>query len=151
MARGVAVLGTERRTEGVDCAKCRSTEFAFKLSGNGQRGLSAEEIIIVDNASVLVLLKVVEILCGHLKHLSGTFAVACGDQWRVEIEISMLMEICVYCHCHIVADAHDGAESICTQTHMGILTHILERLTFLLHRIFRTADTVNIYLCSLNL
>ena len=69
----------------------------------------------------------------------------------MEIEESMLMEIGMYSHCHIVADTHHGTECIGTQTHMGMLTHILECLAFLLHGIVITAKTQHLNLLSLNL
>ena len=63
----------------------------------------------------------------------------------------MLMEIGVDGHRHIVTDAHDGSESIGAKTHVGILTHHLEALSFLLHRIGVVAETVYLQLRSLDL
>ena len=145
VTRSVTVLGTERRTEGVDCSQRSSAEFTLQLSTNGKRCLLSEEVIVVDDASVLVLLQVIEILRCHLEHVTGTLAIACGDEWRVEIEESMLMKICVYCHRHIVADAHNCPKGICTQAHVSVLTHLLERLSFLLHGVIVTAETINLY------
>ena len=63
----------------------------------------------------------------------------------------MLMEIGVDSHCHIVADTHHGTKGIGTQTHMSVLTHSLEALTLLLHRIIITTETINHQISGLNL
>ena len=55
----------------------------------------------------------------------------------------MLMEVSVDSHRHVVADAHHGTEGIGTETEMSILTHVLEALSLLLHRIVATAETVD--------
>ena len=74
----------------------------------------------------------------------------------MEVEISMLVEISVYSHSHIVAYAHHGTKSIGTQTHVGILAHILKGLAFLLHGVVGTAfaiykQALAMYLRSLSL
>ena len=53
----------------------------------------------------------------------------------MEIEVTMLMEIGVNRHCHVVTDTHHSTKGVGTQTHVGILTHILKRLSLLLHRV----------------
>ena len=54
-------------------------------------------------------------------------------------------------HRHVMADAHHGAKGIGAQTHMGILTHRLERLAFLLHGVVIAAETIYLEFCGLNL
>ena len=63
----------------------------------------------------------------------------------------MLMEIGVNSHGHVVADAHDSTESISAQTHVSMLTHILEALSLLLHGIVAAAHAVDLDSLSLNL
>ena len=50
-----------------------------------------------------------------------------------------------------MTDTHYGTESIGTQTHMSVLTHSLERLSLLLHRIVVATETVNLNRLGLNL
>ena len=69
----------------------------------------------------------------------------------MEIEETMLMEIGMDSHRHIVTNAHHSAEGIGTQTHVGILTHCLKALTFLLHGIVIATETIDLKLGSLNL
>ena len=68
----------------------------------------------------------------------------------MEVEESMLVEVSVDGHCHIVADAHHSSEGIGTQTHVSVLTHYLETLTLLLHGVVVAAQTVNLKLGSLD-
>ena len=144
VARGVAVLGAESGTEGVDGAKGRGTELALQLSGDGERGLLAEEVVVVDDAALLVLLQVVEVLGGHLEHISSAFAVGGGDERRVKIVEAVLMEIGVDGHGHVVANAHNGTEGVGAQAQMGVLAHGLERLALLLHGIGIVAETIDL-------
>ena len=75
VARGVGVLGTESRAEGVDGSEGCSTQFTFQLTRNGEGSLLAKEVVIVDDTAVLVLLQVVEVLGRHLEHLTCTLTV----------------------------------------------------------------------------
>ena len=63
----------------------------------------------------------------------------------------MLVEIGVDSHRHVVADTHHGTKGIGTETHVGILTHHLETLTFLLHGVVVTTETINFDSGSLDL
>ena len=144
MAWCIGVLCAESGSKGVDGTQCRCTQFAFQLSGNRKRGLLTEEIIVVDDFPVIVLFQVVEILGGHLKHIACSLTVASCNQRRMEIEETMLMEIGVDSHGHVVADAHDSTKHIGTQAQMSMLAHILKTLSFLLHRIVSTASAINL-------
>ena len=141
MARCVRVFSTERRSERVDGSQGRSAQLAFELSADGERCLLAEEVVVVDNLSVLVLLQVVEVLCRDLEHVAGTFAVARRDERRVEVEEAVLVEIGMDGHGHVVADAHDGTERIGAQAQVRILAHVFEALPFLLHRVVASAES----------
>jgi len=56
----------------------------------------------------------------------------------------MLVEVGVNSHRHVVADTHYGTKGIGTETEVSILTHVLEALSLLLHRIVAAAETVNL-------
>ena len=143
MARRVRVLGTERRTEGIDCTESRGTQLALQLSAHCERSLLSEEVVVVDDFSVFVLLQVVEVLRRHLEHVASSLAVAGGNKRRVEIVEAMLMEVGMNGHSHVMAYAHHGSEGVGAQTHVGMLTHILEGLPLLLHGISTVAETIN--------
>ena len=144
MARRITILGTESRSESVDGTEGRCSELAFKLSRDSERGLFTEEVVVVDDLSILVLAQVVKILRSYLEHVACSLAVARGNERCVEIEETMLMEIGVNGHCHVVTNAHDSTKCIGTQAHVGILTHHLKGLSFLLHRVVGTTKAENL-------
>ena len=150
MAGRVGVLGTECGAESIDGTKCRGTKFAFELSAHCERSGLAKEVVIILDVPFLVFLKVVEILCGHLKHLAGSLTVAGCDDGCVEIEEPMLVEIAVDGHSHVMANAEYGSKGVGAETQVGILAHIFEALPFLLHRIVTRAKTVDLYLFALD-
>ena len=149
VARSVGILGTESRTECVDGSKCSGTKLAFELTRHSQRCLLAEEVVAIVNLAILSLLQIVEILGCYLEHLACTLAVAGCDERCMEVEIAVLVEVCVDGHSHIVAYTHNGTERIGAQTQVGVLSHVLKRLTLLLHRI--VAATESVYLNALTL
>ena len=69
----------------------------------------------------------------------------------MEVEESVLMEVGMYSHGHVVTDTHHSSKGIGTQTHVGILTHHLETLALLLHRIGIIAETIDLNSGSLDL
>ena len=79
VARGVAILGSERGTEGVDIAEGHGAQLALQLSGNRQVGVLAEEILLEIDLSVLGARDVVQVEGGDVEHLAGTFRVGSGD------------------------------------------------------------------------
>ena len=151
MAGSVAVLGTERRTEGIDGTQCCSTQLSFQLTGHGQRCLLAKEIIRVYDTAILILLQVIQVLGCHLEHLASAFAITGSDERGMEIEISMLVEISMDSHRHIVTDTHHGTKGIGTETHVSMLAHVFKSLAFLLHGIVASACSQDFYLLRLNL
>ncbi len=50
-----------------------------------------------------------------------------------------------------MADTHHGTKGIGTETEVSILTHVLEALSLLLHRIVAAAETVNLDALALDL
>ena len=111
----------------------------------------SKEVVRVVYLAILCLLEVVEVLCCNLEHLSCTLAVACSDKRSIEVEVAVLVEIGVDGHSHIVTYAHNGTEGIGAKTQVGILTHILKALTFLLHRIVVATQTIDFNAVALNL
>ena len=62
----------------------------------------------------------------------------------------MIVEILMYGDGHVMTNAEHSSKSVCTQTHMSVLTHILKRLSFLLHRIVCTTSAKHLNLSGLN-
>ena len=132
VARSVAVLSTESRTEGIDLTQCHSSQLTLQLTRYGQTSLFAEEIVTIVDLTLLVLLEVVEVFGSHLEHLSCTLAVTSGDDWGVEIEESVLMEVLVDSHCHVVANTEHSAEGVGTWAEVCDGAQILHAQAFLL-------------------
>ena len=68
----------------------------------------------------------------------------------MEIVESMLMEVPVDGDGHVVADAEDCSESVCTQTHVPVLAHVFEALSLFLHGIVAWTETVDFDLLALD-
>ena len=143
MARSIAVLGTECRTEGIDLAQCCCAKFTLKLTTHGETCHFAKEVVVIGNLAVLVFLQVIEVLGCHLEHLACSFTIARSDKRCVEIEKATVVEELVNGNRHVVADAEHGTKGIGAQTQMRILTHILKALSLLLHGIVASTRAIN--------
>ena len=121
VARCIGVFGTESRSERIDLSQSCSSQLTLQLSGNRQAGLFAEEIVIIDDRTLLILLQIIQIQGGHLEHLSGTLTVrSCNDR-RMEIEEALVMEEFMDRVCHVVTDAEYRSKRIGTRTQVGNL------------------------------
>ncbi len=69
----------------------------------------------------------------------------------MEIEVSVLVEIGMDGHCHIVADAQNGTEGVGTGTQVSYGAEVFPAGTFLLQGISVVAVTQNLDGCGLNL
>ena len=151
VARCIGILCAEGRTESVDLSQSHSTQFAFELSADGECGLFAKEIVGIVYLSVFVFLEVIEVLGRYLEHLSGTFAVRSGDKRCVEVEVSVLMEIGVNSHGHVMTDTEYSSERVSTRTKMCDSTQELHGKAFLLQRIlFGISSAVHFEFGELN-
>ena len=61
----------------------------------------------------------------------------------------MIVEILVDGDGHVMAYAHHSSEGVGAQAQMGVLTHIFEALSFLLHGVVAAAKTVYFNLTAL--
>ena len=149
MARRVTVLRTEGRAKGVDGTQGSSAELTLELTAHGEVGLTSEEVFVVLHLTALG--HTVKVKSSHLKHRTGTLSIAGCDQRRVEVVKAMVMEILMDGDGHVMANAEDSTKSIGAQTQVSVLTHILEALSLLLHRIVAWATTVELQFGSLDL
>ena len=94
MAGGVGVLGAEGGAEGVDVAEGHGEGFAVELTGNGQIGGLAEEVLAEIHLAVLGQGDIFQIHGGDLEHLACTLAVGAGNQGGVDVdEVTLLEEL----------------------------------------------------------
>ena len=92
MTRGEAVFGTERRSERIDIAEGERKRFAVQLSGTAQMHGLFEKVLRVIHFSVLGTRQVLEVKRGHLEHLTAAFAVRVGQDRRMDINESAILE-----------------------------------------------------------
>ena len=152
MTRRIGILGTERRTERIDLSQGRRRQLALQLSGNRQAGLLPEEIIVIQNRTLLILLQIIQVQRRHLEHLSGTLAIGSRNDWCMEIEETPIVEELMYRVRHVMTDTEHGAKGIRTGTQMSDLAQELHRMPFLLQRIHRgIGRTIHLNLGGLNL
>ena len=154
MAGGVRVFGTERGAKGIYLSQRRSAKLTFELSTHRERSLLPEKIIIIDYLPLLILFQVIEVLGGHLEHITCPLTVRSGDKRSVEIEETVFVEVGVDGHRHIVTYAEHGTKCIGTGTHVSHRTQIFPRSTFFLQRIGVVTDAqhfnvTGLYLASL--
>ena len=149
MARRVAVLCTEGRSESIDSAEGRGSKLTLELAAHGEVGLRSKEVLGVVHLSRLG--DTVEVERRHLEHVARALAVAGRHDRRVEIVESMIVEVLMDGDGHVVADAEDGAKGVGAQAQMGILAHVLEALTLLLQGVGGRAKTIDLDLLTLDL
>ena len=78
--RGVGVLGTEGRSEGVALREGGCVGLDIELSGDGHESFLAEEVLCIVDLSVLSLGDVLEIKRRDAEHLAGALAVRGCDE-----------------------------------------------------------------------
>ena len=154
VARGVGVLCPERGAEGVDGSQCRCAKLALELSAHGERRHLAEEVVVVDDSSLVVFLQAIQVLGCHLEHLACSLCVACCNERRMEVEVAVVVEVFVDGNGHVVAYSHHSTEGVGAQSQVGVLPHVLETLAFLLHGVVVSAgseelDALSLYLHGL--
>ena len=136
VARRVALLGTEGRSEGVDLSDGQCAKFAFQLSGDGESGGFAKEVLRVVDFAIIGLRRVGEVERSDLKHLSSPFGIAAGDERRVEVEEATIVEELVDGESHVVTHAEDGTEGVGARAEVSDGAQVFERVSFLLQRVF---------------
>ena len=149
VARRVAVLGAEGGAERVGLAQPAGEDLGFELPADGQIRRAVEEIEReIDPpsppsalpcvqpsrllADACLLRHVVQVERGHLEHRPGPFAIAGGDDRRVDVEEAALLEELVDRVAHAVPHAGHGAEGVRARPQVGDRAEELERVALLL-------------------
>ena len=133
MPAGIGVFGAEGRAEGVDIGKRRGKQLALQLSAHGQAGLGAEEVLVPGDAPVN-LRRVVRVEGRHPEHLAGTLTVVGGNDRRMDVEETALLEEGVHRVGDTAAHAEHGPECVGPGAQVGNRTEELETVAFLLQR-----------------
>ena len=112
------------------------------MPADGQRGGPAKEVLPVVDLC-LDLGQPLEVQRRHLEHLTGTLAVTGGDDRRVNVDESTVLEEAVDGRRQRVADAGNRPKRVRPRPQVGDLPEELETVTLLLQRIvlgIRLAD-----------
>src|SRR5579875_2979263 len=135
MARRVRVFGAEGRAEGIDFAQRTSENLGFELAANRQVGHAPKKVFRIVNFSLMIARWLAQVEGGDAEHLSGAFAIAGGDDRRMDVEKPLFLKEIVNRAADAVTDARDGAEGIAARPQMGLLTQKLQGVPFLLQGI----------------
>ena len=137
VAGGIAVLGTETRTERVDFPERGRRDLALELPRDGEPRPAPEEVVRIVFLAGMILVRVAD--CRHLEHFARTLAVAPRDERRVDIHIAALLEEAVDRRRHDRPHAEHRVEGIGADAQMRRLAERLELLELLLQGIIRRA------------
>src|SRR5438552_13331247 len=91
MAGRVGVLGPERWAESVNFGQRQGECFRFQLAANGQISRPGEEILREINLTVFSR-RISDVDRGNAKQLASAFAIASGDDWRVDVNETAFLE-----------------------------------------------------------
>ena len=125
MAAGVGILGAEGGPEGVDLGEGTGVGFDVELTGHGQEGLLAEEVLVVIDLASVGARQVFQIQGGDAEHLAGTFGVRGGDERSRNPQITLFMEEAVDGLGQAVAHPGHGADYVGARTQVGLFTQVL--------------------------
>jgi hypothetical protein len=122
----IGVLGPEGRAEGVNVGECHGAQFPFELAADGEVGGAAEEILAEIDRAVFMAGWVVKREGAYAERFTGAFCIGSGDNRRVEVDKSFLVEKLVNGKGQRVADAEDSAEGLGPESQMGDLPEVFE-------------------------
>ena len=134
MPRGIGVFGAKRRTKRVDFGQGTGERFSFELAAHREVGLSRKKIFrVVDLA--LFSRRIFEVDGGDAKQLPCSFAIASGDDRRVDVNETALLKKIVDSKGEPAAHAEDRPEKIRTRPEVRNLAKKFRGVSLLLERI----------------
>ena len=130
MSFGVGIFRAESRSERIDVFKSHREAFALELTAYGESHFLAEEIARIVHASVVVKRNLVKRQRGCLEHFACAFAVAVGENGRVNVYEAVVLQIGVNCHCGNAAHAEHRLEQIGSGTQIRLLAQKFAGVAF---------------------
>ena len=127
VSSGVGVLGSEGWSECVDVGVAGREGLDIELTRDGEEGIASEEGLPLQ--------------VGDTEELSGTFAVACSDDWGVNPEETVTLEEVVYGHRERISNSKHGAKGARPRAEVGFFPEELEAVSLRLERIIFGAVT----------
>jgi len=126
VARRMRVLRPKRGTERVDLAHRQAIGLGVQLTGHGEKGLAAEEVV-----AIAVGGPVGDVQRADAEQVAGAFAIAGRDDRRIDPEEAVRIEVSVDGLRQGVAHPGHGTEGIGAGTEVGDGTQVLERVALL--------------------
>ncbi len=133
MATGIGVFGPERGTEGINISKGRGKELGLQLAANGQTGFGAEEIIVPGDAAVSHGW-VFRVECRHTEHFAGAFTIVGGDDRRMHMHKTPLLEKAVHGMTDTAANTKNRTVGVGPGPQMSNCAQELEAMALFLQR-----------------
>src|SRR5262249_4742241 len=111
VARRVGVFGAERWPKRVNFGQSERERFRFQLTAYSQIGRACEEVLHKIDVTVFSR-RIFDVDRRNTKQFSCAFAIAAGDDRRVDVNEAALLEKLVYGECQPAAHAKNAAEKI---------------------------------------
>ena len=143
MARGIGVFGAECGAESIDISQAHGIHFAVELSGNSQVRFLAEKVLRIVNPAVFGTGNIIQVKRSDLKHFAGTLTVGTGNQRRMDVAKTAVMEKLVNGERQFGTNAESGAVFVGTRTQVCNAAQIFVRVLFLLQRKIFVGDVID--------
>ncbi len=143
--RRVGIFGAKSRAKRVNLRERAGERLGFELTAHGEISLACEKIPRVIDLVILPR-RIVRIDSRNAKQFSRPFAIATGDDRRVDVNETALLEKLMDCESQPAADAENAAEKIRARPQMSDLAQKFRRVSFFLERIgfISCADDVDL-------
>ncbi|MNF78279.1 hypothetical protein D3C84_604550 [compost metagenome] len=148
VAAGVGVFGAEGRAEGVDLGQGAGIGLDVELTGDGQEGLLAEEVLVVIHLAFGRARQVFHVQGGDAEHLASAFGVGGGDEGSGDPQIAFFVEEAVNGLGQAVAYPGHGADHVGTGTQVTLLAQVFDAVALGRHgvgvRVFDPAHDLDV-------
>ena len=151
MTGRVGIFCTEGWTKGINIPESHRKGLSVQLSADGQIRFFTKEILRIIHMTFLILRHIFRVQCRHTEHLTGSFTVTSGNQWRMHINKIPFLEKFMDCIGNQGAYTEHRLEGIRPCPQMGHGPQIFKAVTFRLNRIIRRGSTFHINTVRLNL
>ena len=121
MSFGVGVFGAEGRSERVDVLERHREALAFELTADGETDFLSEKVARIVHAAVVIKRNFIERQSGRFEHFARAFAVAVGENGRVNVHESVILQVGVNCHCGNATDAEHSLEEVGSGAQISLL------------------------------
>ena len=135
MAGSVRVLGSKRRAKGVNLGQSQRECFRFELTAHGQKSRPSEEVFRIIDFAVRRSWHLFRVQRRNAKQFSSTFAIAAGDDRRVDVNKTALLKKLVNGKCQTAPHAKDATEEVRAGAEMSDFAKKFRRMALFLERV----------------